>query len=75
MQNFFDVAPGVFTQSIILIKDLYDPDPNSKTHIKPLGLKVLDKMKNGDIQGSFYVNVIEEKADTSNLRTSHKRYY
>lgn len=75
MHNFFDVAPGVFTQSIILIKDLYDPDPNSKTHIKPLGLKVLDKMKNGDIQGSFYVNVIEEKADTSNLRTSHKRYY
>lgn len=31
-------------------------------------------MKNGDIPGTFYVNVIEEKADSTGLITSHKCY-
>lgn len=72
INNFFNIAPKVFTQSIILIKELYDP----KSHVllNDLGLKVLKKMENGEIPGTFYVNVIEEKADTTNLVTKNKPY-
>ena len=66
------MAPGVFTQSIILIKELYDP--RAKDFITPFGRKVLENMKAGKLPGTFYVNVIEEKADTTGLVTSHKRY-
>ena len=72
INNFFKVAPGVFTQSIILIKELYDP--RAKDFITPFGRKVLENMKAGKLPGTFYVNVIEEKADTTGLVTSHKRY-
>jgi len=72
INNFFKIAPKVFTQSIILIKELYDP--NSDDYLNSLGKKILDKMKNGEIQGAFYVNVIEEKADTTNLITKNKCY-
>ncbi|MFA6811864.1 MAG: hypothetical protein WCR45_02060 [Bacteroidaceae bacterium] len=70
--NFFDVAPSVFSQSIILIKELYDP--NADDYLTSHGRKILQEMKNGDIPGTFYVNVIDEKADTTGLITSHKCY-
>lgn len=70
--NFFDVAPSVFSQSIILIKELYDP--NADDYLTSHGRKILQEMKNGNIPGTFYVNVIEEKADTTGLITSHKCY-
>lgn len=70
--NFFDVAPSVFSQSIILIKELYDP--NADDYLTSHGRKILQEMKNGNIPGTFYVNVIEEKADTTDLITSHKCY-
>ena len=72
INNFFDIAPKVFTQSIILIKELYDS--KSDVYLNDLGLKVLKKMENGEIPGTFYVNVIEEKADTTNLVTKNKPY-
>lgn len=72
INNFFKIAPNVFTQSIILIKELYDP--NSDKFLNDLGFKVLDKMKNGEIPGTFYVNIIKEKADTTNLTTTNKCY-
>lgn len=75
IRNFFDVAPGVFSQSIILIKDLYDPNPVSDSHLKPIGKNILERMQSGEIKGAFYVNEIIERADTSNLVTSHKRYF
>ena len=71
--NFFKIAPQVFTQSIILIKDLYDP--NNGDFLNDKGMKILEKMKRGEIQGTFYVNVVEEKADSTNLITKNKRYY
>ncbi|MDD5346833.1 MAG: hypothetical protein PHW30_09875, partial [Proteiniphilum sp.] len=58
--------------SIILIKELYDS--KSDVYLNDLGLKVLKKMENGEIPGTFYVNVIEEKADTTNLVTKNKPY-
>lgn len=71
--NFFEIAPQVFTQSIILIKDLYDPKvPN---FLNDKGNKILEKMKNGEMHGTFYVNVVEEKADPTNLMTKSLRYY
>ena len=70
--NFFEVAPSVFSQSIILIKELYDP--NAGDYLTSHGRKILQEMKNGDIPGTFYVNVIEEKADSTGLITSHKCY-
>lgn len=72
INNFFAVAPEVFSQSIIMIKELYDP--NSDDLLTPFGRRILDKMKTGQIPGTFYVNVIEEKADTTGLVTTHKCY-
>lgn len=72
INNFFAVAPEVFSQSIIMIKELYDP--NADDLLTPFGRRILDKMKTGQIPGTFYVNVIEEKADTTGLVTTHKCY-
>ncbi|GAB6394233.1 MAG: hypothetical protein MdMp024_0545 [Bacteroidales bacterium] len=72
INNFFKIAPNVFTQSIIFIKELYDPA--SENYLNELGKKILKKMENGEIPGTFYVNVIEEKADTTNLVTKNKCY-
>jgi len=72
INNFFKIAPNVFTQSIILIKELYDP--KSDDFLNELGKKILKKMDNGEIPGTFYINVIEEKADTTNLVTKNKCY-
>lgn len=70
INNFFAVAPDVFSQSIIMIKELYDP--NTDDFLTPFGRRILDKMNKGQIPGTFYVNVIEEKADTTGLVTTHK---
>lgn len=48
--------PAVFNQSIILIKELYDV--NAQTLITDDGNKLLDRLKDGEIEGSFYVNSI-----------------
>ena len=72
INNFFKTAPNVFTQSIILIKELYDPKSNDL--LNDLGRKILKKMELGEIPGTFYVNVIEERADTTNLVTKNKCY-
>jgi phosphoglucosamine mutase len=66
------VAPEVFTQSIIMIKELYDP--KAKDYLTPFGRKVLDSMLSDKLPGTFYVNIIEERADTTGLVTSHKCY-
>lgn len=72
INNFFKIAPNVFSQSIIFIKELYDP--KSEDFLNDLGKKILRKMKNDEIPGTFYVNVIEERADTTNLITKNKCY-
>lgn len=72
ISNFFKVAPEVFTQSIIMIKELYDP--KVKDYLTPFGRKVLDNMLSDKLPGTFYVNIIEERADTTGLVTSHKCY-
>ena len=72
INNFFRVAPGVFSQCIILIKELYDP--KAKDYLTPFGRRVLDNMKSNNQPGTFYVNIITEKADTTGLVTTHKCY-
>lgn len=72
ISNFFKVAPSVFTQSIIMIKELYDPKAND--YLTPFGRRILEDMKSGKIPGTFYVNVIEDRTDTTGLVTSHKCY-
>ena len=72
ISNFFKVAPSVFSQSIIMIKELYDPD--SKGYLTTLGREILKNMKEDKLPGTFYVNVIKEKADTTGLVTSHICY-
>lgn len=72
ISNFFKVAPEVFTQSIIMIKELYDP--KAKDYLTPFGRKVLESMLEDKLPGTFYVNIIEERADTTGLVTSHKCY-
>ena len=71
--NFFKIAPQVFTQSIILIKDLYDP--NDDNFLNDKGKRILEKMKSGEMQGSFYVNIVNKKADATDLVTKNKCYY
>lgn len=72
VNNFLDMAPHVFRQSIIMIKDLYDPD--SKQYILPGGLEIAKRMRDGKLKGTFYVNYIEERADSSNLITKKMCY-
>ena len=72
ISNFFRVAPSVFTQSIIMIKELYDPKAND--YLTAFGRRILEDMKSGKIPGTFYVNVIKDKTDTTGLVTSHKCY-
>lgn len=72
ISNFFRVAPSVFTQSIIMIKELYDPKAND--YLTAFGRKILEDMKSGKLPGTFYVNVIKDKTDTTGLITSHKCY-
>lgn len=72
IKNFFRIAPGVFTQSIIMVKDLYDV--NDDSHMNPLGHDIYNKMKKGEIPGSFYANYIEERSDVTSLVTKTKRY-
>ncbi|MCL2651000.1 MAG: hypothetical protein FWD60_08265 [Candidatus Azobacteroides sp.] len=71
--NFFKIAPQVFTQSIILIKDLYDP--NADDYLNEKGKKILEKMKNGEIDGTFYVNDVPEKAAEKKDIKNNKCYY
>lgn len=72
ISNFFKVAPSVFTQSIIMIKELYDPKAND--YLTAFGRRILEDMKSGKLPGTFYVNVIKDKTDTTGLVTSHKCY-
>ena len=66
------MAPKVFRQSIIMIKDLYDP--NDAQFITSAGKQVVEKMKRGEMPGTFYVNWVKERADQSNLVTDKKDY-
>ena len=70
INNFFRIAPSVFRQSIIMIKDFYDPHIDN--FIRPEGMKIAEKMKSGNLKGTFYVNYVEEQSDSSNLVT--KKY-
>jgi len=72
IRNFFDIAPDVFRQSIIMIKDLCEP--NSQLLINEHGEDIAKKMRDGEIKGTFYVNYPEAKADASNLVTKKKCY-
>ena len=54
--NFFATVPSVFRQCIIMIKDLYDI--NDSQLISDEGKKIYNDMKNGLINGTFYVNYI-----------------
>lgn len=72
INNFFKIAPNVFRQSIIMIKDLYDPQVEN--FIRPEGMKIANKMQSGEMKGTFYVNYVEERADATNLVTKKKCY-
>ena len=72
IRNFFDIAPNVFRQSIIMIKDLCEP--NSHLLINEHGEDIARKMREGEIKGTFYVNYPETRADASNLVTKKKCY-
>lgn len=72
INNFFDAVPSVFNQSIIMIKDLYDID--AAELITEDGKQILAKMQTGGIAGTFYVNAINEVADTTGLETEIKPY-
>lgn len=73
INNFFELAPSVFGQSIIMIKDLYDS--TLKDYILPGGMRIVEKMQNGELKGTFYVSYIAEKADNSNLVTRKLCYF
>ena len=73
IRNFFDIAPNVFRQSIIMIKDLCEPN-NPELLINEHGEDIAEKMRTGEIRGTFYVNYPEERADASNLVTKKKCY-
>ena len=73
VNNFFNVAPKVFTQSIILVKEFYDPTKHP--YINSLGQEILARMKEGNLKGTFYTNIMEGKPDTVDMVTKHERNY
>lgn len=72
INNFLNIAPGVFRQSIIMIKDL--SDSTQRDLITPAGKLISEKMKSGEIKGTFYVNYNEELSDSSNMATNKMCY-
>lgn len=72
INNFFDTVPSVFRQCIIMIKDLYDV--NSPNLITEDGEKILDKIKNDELPGTFYVISIPEISDPVNMTTEIHPY-
>lgn len=72
INNFFEIAPHVFRQCIIMIKDLCDP--NDPELVNDHAKEIYKKMKAGSLKGTFYVNYAETKADASNLVTRKKCY-
>lgn len=70
--NFFATVPSVFRQCIIMIKDLYDI--NDSQLISDEGKKIYNDMKNGLVNGTFYVNYIPEIADPTKLETKILQY-
>lgn len=72
IENFFNKAPSVFRQSIIMIKDMCDP--NNQLLINNFGQSIAEKMRDGEIKGTFYVNYTAEKTDNSQMVTLKKRY-
>ena len=72
MSNFFEIAPIVFRQSIIMIKDLCDP--SAANLITDHGKAIVEQMNEGQLKGTFYVNYAETKADAGNLVTKTKCY-
>ena len=59
IEGFFNEVPNVFTQSIILVKELYDRETTSR--LSATGARIL---KRPEI-GSFYLNEIEENKSQS----------
>lgn len=57
----------------IMIKDLCEPN-NPELLITKHGEDIAEKMRTGEIKGTFYVNYPEERADASNLVTKKKCY-
>jgi len=72
ISNFFCEVPEVFGQSIILVKDLYEPESESK--ISKTGEDILAKMNSGELQGTFYLNCIDNPSVPSELSTVIKCY-
>ncbi len=72
INNFFDTVPSVFRQCIIMIKDLYDI--NSPKLITEDGEKVLKKMENDELPGTFYVISIPEVSDPVKMTTKIHPY-
>jgi DNA sulfur modification protein DndD len=70
MNNFFEIAPNVFRQSIIMMKEFYDSA--DKNLINEHGKAIVKQMNDGQLQGTFYVNYAETRADAGNLVT--KKY-
>ncbi len=73
INNFLKLAPTVFTQSIIMIKDLCDPSrPTLLTHD---GDKIVERMNNGEVKGMFYVNYTDtDRPDASDIETKKRCY-
>lgn len=65
IDNFIKVVPEVFNQSIIMIKELIDVD--DEAFLTDNGKKILNEMRSGRIQGSFYVNVLSGDEDSDKV--------
>ena len=61
IDNFIKVVPEVFNQSIIMIKELLDVD--DENHLTDNGKEILNEMREGKIQGTFYVNILSDEGD------------
>lgn len=61
IDNFIKVVPEVFNQSIIMIKELFDNDDDN--NLTDNGKEILNDMREGRLQGTFYVNILSDEGD------------
>lgn len=66
ISGFFEEVPKVFSQSIILVKELYDITSN--TRLTEIGVELLEKM-NKEGTGRLYVNEVEKDSVQTNMQT------
>lgn len=74
MYNFMEQTPKVFKQVIILTKDTVNTLDNGTVVLRRLGEEIKNRIVNGEIQGTFYLNQPSCVEDQTKLETKIRQF-